>query len=191
MCSPTRRAFARFPDSQSSARFARPPSINEGFKKIEAHLAALGRPRTALCAADPRPPKPFSLPGFGDFNKGDVGVLKDWGITRDARNPVARSNVAPEIAPPREPCIYAYCYAVPAATQAGSFVVAGSGAWPEGGRLPEDSVARGDCSASAVPRAQPSSSRSATLRIARRRNAMRSRRLSQPRQIARWARSKA
>jgi len=35
---------------------------------------------------------------------------------------------------------------VPAAESAPTFVVAGSGEWPEGGRFPEDIVARGDLS---------------------------------------------
>jgi len=127
-------------------RFAEALPITEGFRAIENHLASLGRPRTALCAAELRSPRPFSFGGFGAFNEGYVDVLKDWNIFRDGLNPVARSNVAPEIAPPHEPCFYAFCYTVPAATQADSFVVAGSGEWPEGGRFPEDIVARGDTS---------------------------------------------
>jgi hypothetical protein len=58
---------------------------------------------------------------------------------------VARSNVAPEVEPPAEPCFYAFSYTVPS-KEAGSFVVAGSGEWPEGGRFPEAIVARGDVS---------------------------------------------
>jgi len=131
-------------------RFARPLPIAEGFRAIEAHLAARGRPRTALCAAELRSPRPFSLSGFGAFNKDYVGVLKAWGIFRDELNPVARSNVAPAIEPPDEPCFYALCYTVPVTTQADNFVVAGSGEWPEGGRFPEDIVARGDASAAGL-----------------------------------------
>jgi len=131
-------------------RFARPLPVAEGFRAIEAHLASLGRPRTALCAAELRSPRPFSLSGFGAFNKAYVGVLQDWGIFRDDLNPVARSNVAPALEPPAEPCFYAFCYTVPATAPAGSFVVAGSGEWPEGGRFPEDVVARGDTSAAGL-----------------------------------------
>jgi hypothetical protein len=131
-------------------RFARPLPIAEGFRAIEAQLAALGRPRTALCAAELRSPQPFSFGGFGAFNEGYVDVLKDWGIFRDGLNPVARSNVAPEIEPPAEPCFYAFCYTVPTTTREASFVVAGSGEWPEGGRFPEAIVARGDVSAAGL-----------------------------------------
>jgi hypothetical protein len=126
------------------ARFARPLTMAQGFEAIAAHLAALGRPRSALCAAELRSPRPFSFGGFGEFNRGYVAVLEDWGIFRDGLNPVARSNVAPEIDPPAEPSFHAFCYTVEAERAGASFVVAGSGEWPEGGRFPEDIVARGD-----------------------------------------------
>lgn len=131
-------------------RFARPLPVAEGFRAIEAQLAALGRPRTALCAAELRSPKPFSFGGFGAFNEGYVDVLKSWQLYRAGRNPVARSNVAPEIEPPAEPCFYAFCYTVPTRAPQDSFVVAGSGEWPEGGRFPEAIVARGDVSAAGL-----------------------------------------
>ena len=126
-------------------RFARPVPVAEGFRKISDFLVSRGRPKTAFCACELRSPKPFSFSGFGDFNKGYVAVLEQWGLYRDGKNPVGRSNVAPEIDPPSEPCFYAFSYTVPS-TETGSFVVAGSGEWPEGGRFPEDIVARGDTS---------------------------------------------
>src|SRR5262245_37725491 len=126
------------------ARFARPVPVEAGFAAIEAHLASLARPRTALCAAELRSPKPFSMSGFKSFNQAYVEVLTRWGLFRDGRNPVARSNVAPQIEPPAEPSFYAFCYTVPAATMATSVVVAGSGEWPEGGKFPDDIVAHGD-----------------------------------------------
>jgi hypothetical protein len=61
-------------------------------------------------------------------------------------NPVARSNVVPAIDPPVAPSFYAFCYTVPARDAVPGFVVAGSGEWPEGGRFPDDVVARGDVS---------------------------------------------
>lgn len=130
-------------------RFARPLPVGEGFKKIADFLASQKRPLTALCAAELRSPKPFTFAGFGDFNKGYVAVLDQWGLYRNKVNPVARSNVAPEIDPPAEPCFYAFSYTVPSG-QTGAFVVAGSGEWPEGGRFPEDIVARGDTSAAGM-----------------------------------------
>jgi len=126
-------------------RLREPLPVKAGFAKIEAHLKSLKRPLTALCAAELRSPKPFSFSGFGEFNKGYVAVLEKWGLIRDGRNPVARSNVAPEFRPPKEPCFYAFSYTVPSKRD-GGFVVAGSGEWPEGGRFPQDIVARGDTS---------------------------------------------
>jgi hypothetical protein len=128
------------------ARFAQPLPLAQGFAAIAAHLASLGRPRSALCAAELRSPRPFSFGGFGEFNRGYVAVLEEWGLFRDGRNPVARANVAPEIDPPAEPSLHAFCYTVPGGAPSAGFVVAGSGEWPEGGRFPEDIVARGDTS---------------------------------------------
>ena len=125
--------------------FARPVPMAEGFRRISRYLAQQNRPTTALCAAELRSPKPFSFEGFVEFNKGYVAVLEKWRLYRDGKNPVARSNVAPDSAPPVEPCFHAFCYTVPSA-RTGSFVVAGSGEWPEGGKFPEDIVARGDIS---------------------------------------------
>ncbi|HEV8643957.1 MAG TPA: hypothetical protein VGR01_00125 [Burkholderiales bacterium] len=125
-------------------RFAQPVPVAQGFAAIEAHLSALDRPRTALCAAELRSPAPLSMSGFKTFNEGYVQVLKRWNLFRDGLNPVARSNVAPQFAPPAEPCFYAFCYTTPAKTAGTNFVVAGSSEWPEGGKFPEDIVARGD-----------------------------------------------
>ena len=86
------------------ARFSRPVPVTEGFRRIADYLSSIGRPKTAFCACELRSPKPFSFAGFGDFNKSYVAVLEQWGLYRDGDNPVARSNVAPEIDPPAEPC---------------------------------------------------------------------------------------
>ena len=132
------------------ARFAQPVPVMPGFAAIEAHLSALGRTRTALCAAELRSPAPLSMSGFKSFNESYVEVLKRWMLFHDGLNPVARSNVAPEIASPSEPCFYAFCYTVPEKKGDTSFVVAGSGEWPEGGQFPGDIVARGELSPAAL-----------------------------------------
>ena len=46
---------------------------------------------------------------------------------RGETNPVARSNVCPEIDPPAEPSFHAFCFTVAAQEAAPTFVVAGSG----------------------------------------------------------------
>jgi hypothetical protein len=127
------------------ASFAQPLPIAEGFRRISKFLAVQNRPKTALCAVELRSPRPFSFEGFAEFNKGYVSVLEKWELYRNGKNPVARSNVAPDPGAPAEPCFHAFCYTVPSNLD-GSFVVAGSGEWPEGGKFPEDIVARGDFS---------------------------------------------
>lgn len=114
------------------ARFARPRALAEGFRAIEAHLKAAGRPLTAFCACELRSPKPFTEQGFLDFNRGYVQTLERWGIYKDGRNPVARTNVCPAYDAPAEPSFYAFSYTMPARASLGSFIVAGSGEAPEG-----------------------------------------------------------
>jgi len=112
------------------ARFARVVPLDEGFARIEAHLKAIGRPVTAFCACELRSRAPFTEQGFVDFNRVYVGTLERWNVMRNGINPVARSNVCPEIDPPAAPGFYAFSYTVPAA--GGGLVVAGSGEAPEG-----------------------------------------------------------
>jgi len=131
-------------------RFAEPVPLAEGWRRIAALLDAAGRPRTAFCACELRSPAPFSEEGFVAFNRGYAAVLAEWGVLvgEEGRNPVARSNVCPEVAPPAEPSFHAFCYTVPDAGEAApSFVVAGSGEVEEGHANYRDHiVAPGDVS---------------------------------------------
>jgi hypothetical protein len=115
-------------------RFKQPPPLAAGFDAIEAHLARRGRPPGALCAAELRSPAQFSDAGFIAFNRHYVQRLEAWGLFRADINPVARSNVCPEIDPPATPSFYAFCYTVPAEGGAGGsdFVAAGSGEAADG-----------------------------------------------------------
>ncbi|MGH7211764.1 MAG: 2-amino-5-chloromuconate deaminase CnbZ, partial [Acetobacteraceae bacterium] len=108
-------------------RFARPVPLADGFARIEAFLKARRQPLAAFCACELRSPAPFTDAGFIAFNRDYVGTLQRWGIVAGDVNPVARSNVCPEIAPPPTPSFHAFCYVLPAADAARSFVVAGSG----------------------------------------------------------------
>jgi hypothetical protein len=127
------------------ARFRRPPPLPEGFDAIETYLTKLGRPPTAFCACELRSPAQFTEQGFIDFNRHYVRRLEAWGIFRDEINPVARSNVCPEIDPPAEPSFYAFSYTVPG--DAGGFVAAGSGEAREGGASYRERIVRlGDTS---------------------------------------------
>ncbi len=116
-------------------RFQRPVALAEGFRRIEALLAAAGRPLAAFCACELRSPKPFTQDGFYAFNKIYVVTLEQWGIVEGDRNPVARSNVCPAVEPPDEPSFYAFSYTVPDADTAAlpTFVISGSAESAEGG----------------------------------------------------------
>ena len=86
-----------------------------------------------LCACELRSPAPFSDDGFRTFNQSYVVTLRDWGVMENDRNPVARSNVCPDIDPPPEASFHAFCFTVKTADAAPSFVISGSGEAREGG----------------------------------------------------------
>ncbi|MCK8785438.1 hypothetical protein M0638_13695 [Roseomonas sp. NAR14] len=113
-------------------RFAEPVPVEAGFAAIAALLEAAGRPKAAFCACELRSPEPFTEQGFRDFNGIYGRVLEEWGLFRDGRNPVARSNVCPEVSPPAVPSFHAFAYTVPDPSAPPSFVVAGSGESEEG-----------------------------------------------------------
>jgi len=74
-------------------------------------------------------------------------VLERWGIYREGLNPIALSNVCPDVAPPPAPAFRAFSYTRPGAGTVPSFVVAGSGEVPEGRANYRDHiVAAGDTS---------------------------------------------
>ena len=104
-----------------------PVPLQQGFERIEAYARERGRPLTAFCACELRSPAQFTDQGFRDFNRHYVTTLERWGVFDGTTNPVARSNVCPEIDPPAEPSLHAFCFTVPAANAAPSFVIAGSG----------------------------------------------------------------
>ena len=112
--------------------FRRPVPLAAGFAFIERYLPAQGVPLAAFCACELRSPAPFTDAGFVAFNRHYVGTLERWGIMREDRNPVARSNVCPEQDKPAEPGFYAFCFTRPVPGGSGSFVIAGSGEAEEG-----------------------------------------------------------
>ena len=128
--------------------------LKAGFDAIRAHLRELGRPLQALCGIELRSPKPFTFEGFAGFNAGYVEILKSWDVFQDGMNPVARTNVAPEVQPPAEPSLYGFSYSVPRKSTGKrwpvSFVVAGAGELPEGSLKPEAVIRRGETSPEAM-----------------------------------------
>jgi hypothetical protein len=114
-------------------RFRRPLALAEGLSAAANYLTSVSRGVAAFCACELRSPAPFSEQGFAEFNKEYVDWLDKWGLIKDGINPVARTNVCPEIEPPAQVSIYAFSYTRPASSQrSGGFVVAGSGEAPEG-----------------------------------------------------------
>ena len=80
--------------------FWTPVPLQQGFERIEAIIKAAGRPLTSFAACELRSPAPFTEQGFRAFNEIYVGTLARWGVFDGKTNPVARSNVCPEIDPP-------------------------------------------------------------------------------------------
>ena len=125
-----------------------PVPWRDGFALIDHHLREERRPRAALCAIALRSPKPFTFEGFAEFNAGYRALLEAWGLLLDGANPIARTNVAPLIAAPSEPSLYAFAYTVPHGTPRPTFVVAGSGEVVE--LAAERIVRRGETSPDAI-----------------------------------------
>jgi hypothetical protein len=133
------------------ATWHRPVPYRRGFDVIERHLASGGRPRAALCGVELRSPQPFTFDGFGGFNAGYARILEGWGLLVGGVNPVARTNVAPDVDPPAEPVLYGFSYSRPCdPSLPPTFVVAGAGELPEGVLSPGAIVRAGETSAEAV-----------------------------------------
>jgi hypothetical protein len=114
-------------------RFRARVPLAEGFARIEQMITAAGRPLTAFCACELRSPAPFTEEGFRAFNEVYVVTLEKWRLFDGKVNPVARSNVCPDIDPPVEPSFHAFSFTVAAADAAASFVIAGGAEAREGG----------------------------------------------------------
>lgn len=119
-------------------RFDRLLPLAEGFAKAAKYIRAAGRPLTSFCACELRSPAAFTEDGFRIFNEHYVKTLAEWGLFDGTINPVARSNVCPEIDPPAEPSFYAFSFARPSRNTTPTFVIAGgaearggSGSYPE------------------------------------------------------------
>jgi hypothetical protein len=113
-------------------RFDKWLPLAEGFAAVAKYIEAAGRPLTSFCACELRSPAAFTEDGFRAFNRHYVKTLAEWGIFDGTTNPVARSNVCPEIDPPAEPSFHAFCFTRPRPDAAPSFVIAG-GAEARGG----------------------------------------------------------
>ncbi|MFL6789964.1 MAG: hypothetical protein ACJ8EE_02155 [Bradyrhizobium sp.] len=115
--------------------------LAEGFAKIAKYIQAAARPLTSFCACELRSPAAFTVDGFRAFNQHYVKTLAEWGLFDGSINPVARSNVCPEIDPPAEPSFHAFSFIRPSSATTPSFVIAGGAESREGpGTFPERTV---------------------------------------------------
>ena len=133
--------------------FRAPVPLVCGFERAAEIIKARGRPLTAFCACELRSPAPFTDTGFRGFNETYVETLSQWGIYDPASktNPVARSNVCPEVDAPAEPSFHAFSFTVQSADKMPTFVVAGSGEAREGGAIySERTVRHGETSPEAM-----------------------------------------
>jgi hypothetical protein len=119
-------------------RFEKLLPLAEGFAQAANYIRSAGRPLTSFCACELRSPAAFTEDGFRAFNEHYVKTLAEWGLFDGTVNPVARSNVCPEIDPPAEPSFHAFSFTRPRQGATPAFVIAGSaearggaGSYPE------------------------------------------------------------
>jgi hypothetical protein len=91
--------------------FRTPLPLAEGLAKAASFIKAQGRPLAALAACELRSPAQMSLADFAAFNRQYVEQLKANGFPSQAPFPMARSNVAPTLAPPSTNTLFAFTYA--------------------------------------------------------------------------------
>lgn len=126
--------------------FNPPPPYRRGFELIDRHLKAQRRPPQALCGIELRSPRQLSFSGFDEFNEGYIAQLKQRDILVSGVNPVARTNVVPEVDPPSEVVLYGFSYTSASRSATPTFVNAGGGEIGGSGRGPENIIRRGDVS---------------------------------------------
>lgn len=128
-----------------------PRPWRDGFALIERHLREANLARTGLCAVELRSPKPFTMEGFIEFNRGYRDLLDQWGLLVDGFNPVARTNVAPVKGAPAAPALAGFSFVRPNPTpHRPTFVVAGAGELREAILESERIVRRGETTPDAL-----------------------------------------
>ncbi len=130
----------------------RPVPFDHGPALIERELDRRDRPHQALCNIQLRSPAPFSFGGFADFNAVYHRFLIDWDLLVDGVNPLARTNVAPEVGAPPVPSLFGFSFTTPLEGMkeprpGPTFAVAGAGEVVDGRLEPDAVVRRGDVSA--------------------------------------------
>lgn len=125
--------------------------LAEGFARVQRFLEQEQLPPASLCAMELRSPAPFTMAGFIEFNRGYCQVLESWGLWVDGLNPVARTNVAPELDPPSSPSLHAFSVVRPRPGMSRpTFIVAGAGELREGTLDAAGIIRAGECDPEAM-----------------------------------------
>jgi hypothetical protein len=125
--------------------------LAEGFSRVADYIRVAGQPLTAFCACELRSPAVVDEAGFRKFNEHYVMTLAEWGLSDGTNNPVARSNVCPEVNPPAEPSFYAFSFTRPKLHSMPTFVIAGGAEARDGaGSYPERIVRYREVGAEAI-----------------------------------------
>ncbi len=112
------------------ATLDQPLPWREGLIAARKHLEQSDVDIFCLCGVELRCPEPHAMNGFIEFNKHYHALLQEWDLLVDGENPIARTNVAPVVAPPDETVLYGFSYTVPSDINHLTFVVAGGGELP-------------------------------------------------------------
>ncbi|MSV64120.1 MAG: hypothetical protein F2845_02620 [Actinobacteria bacterium] len=122
------------------------PSLDQGFKRIDAEIKQRGLTSSALAGIQLRSPGAFSFDGFAKFNNEYRQLLVERSLILEDANPVSRTNVIPIHEGPSEPSIAMAFIVHPSKGLGGTdFIVAGAGE-VAGDLGPENIIARGDLS---------------------------------------------
>jgi hypothetical protein len=116
--------------------------LAQGYTFIESYLKNLGRPVQALCGMELRVPAQMTFDAFRTFNAPYVEQLRKWDLMSGNYSAVCRTNVAPVLNPPKQACVHAFSYVVPAAGKRFTFCVSGTADIDPRGKI----VADGDTS---------------------------------------------
>jgi len=127
-----------------------PLPFARGFEAVARHLEAAGRPLDALCGVELRLPATLPLDAFVAFNDRYLSQLDGWGLLRDGRSPLTRTNVSPHAGAPDEPSVLAFSYTVPGELHAPAFVISGIAEMPVAAAYPDGIVRRGETSEDAL-----------------------------------------
>jgi hypothetical protein len=108
------------------ATFERPVPLEAGLAAASRHVAAAGRPVSAIAGFELRIPKPLTQTAFDSFNQRYVANLGRLGIEVDGIMPAVRTNVAAIVGGVSEPSLFALSYTMVGHRARRAFVLSGA-----------------------------------------------------------------